>query len=642
MKKKLLAFALCLCLLFTGAAVPAGAASLEDAAARAVAEMPAGISTALLGPAQAVSGQLSDAYQDLYDFLTLPLGTVFSARGFFIGLDLVVSRLVKVILTAIEMLVPPARQREDVRDYTSENFLPGHAEFLNAPKAGNKFSLGYASESILPADFGEKGYRMGGYDFNKFATETYDDLRARAVVMDDGSGRGMVAFASLDVIGLANADVRAIRAKLRDLTGPGKLVSINVSTTHTHSSIDSQGLWGNNLLRLIPQNILSALLPSLVPPLQGIDQSFLDTMVEQTAKAIRAAYANREPGKLHFSKKNAKDYFSDKIDPYIYDENVYRLRFRPDAAASKPTIIASFGAHPERVGMITDDNPGNVVSGDFVPYIEDVVDGIGGFNFLYLQGAVGTRISANTGPAGDGIPLNRLEGTQRYGQEMGYFLLGMTKSEAECETLYASQLAKDKALQAERKADTSKYTPWYAGWKPITEEEVAPFLNVALQETLLEVKNPVLKAAGKLWLADNKMVVDHLTGKTYTLTEVGYLEIGNSLKALLQPGETSPELLLGGSNLKAEGSVTGKAFPLAPLRESVDPNLIALDLMNDSVGYIIPDNDSTNLLLRYIDGEFTDTGSLGANLNDSLLLSFSTKVASTVLSAFLALVDSKK
>jgi hypothetical protein len=586
-------------------------------------------------------GMLNDVTRELLDFLTLPLPTLFSVRGFFIALDLLISRLVKGILTVAETLILPVRNREDVRNYTSEDFLPGHTEFLNAPKVGNKIHLGYASQSILPADFGKKPYRMGGYDFNKFATETYDDLRVRTVVIDDGSGRGAIAFASLDVIGLANTDVRAIRAKLRDLTQSGQLAAVNVSCTHTHSAIDSQGLWGNDLFRLFLHNTFSVYFPLQFPPMQGIDRTFLDTMVEQTAKSIRSAYANLEPGTLYFSKKEASDYFSDKIDPYIFDKNIYRLRFQPDSSATKPTIIASFGAHPERVGMITGDNPGNVVSADFVPYIEDVITNVGGYNFLFLQGAVGTRISAEVGPACDGIAFNRLEGTQRYGQEIGYFLLGMTQPETACAALYAPQLIKDRVLLAERAGKPESYTLWYKNWKPVAEEMVAPMLNVALKEVLLEVKNPVLRAAGKLWLADNKMIADHLTGQIYTLTEVGYLEVGNSLKVLLQPGETSPELLLGGFNLQAEGSVTGKAFPLKPLRESVDKNLIALDLMNDSIGYIIADTDSTNLLLRYTNGKLTDIGSVGGNLNDSLLLSFSTQVASSVLGAFLALVNEK-
>jgi hypothetical protein len=318
------------------------------------------------------------------------------------------------------------------------------------------------------------------------------------------------------------------------------------------------------------------------------------------------------------------------------DENLYRLRFAPDNAKSKPTVIASFSAHPERVGMITGDNPGNVVSADFVPYMEEVVNKQGGANFLYLQGAIGTRIGANTGPSGDGYPLNRLEGSMRYGMEMGYVILGMDKTDAQCKTLYAGQYKKDQAAGI-----GERYSLWYKGWKPAKEEKVKACLNIAHKEVLLEFKNPVLKAAGKMWLADNKIVMDYRIGRAYTLTEVGYLELGDHFKALLQPGETSPELLLGGSNLTAAGSVSGKDYPLKPYREYVK-DLVVLDLTSDSVGYIIPDSDVSNLLLRYIGGALTNEGSVNANLNDSLLLNASPHAASTLQAAFLELVEAVK
>ena len=547
------------------------------------------------GGVNAVQGaalQMLDAFQDTLDIARLPLGTLFSQRGFYIVLSTLVTRLIQMLLTGVESLIPTARPRETVKNYASEDFLPGYEKFSD--KKG-KFSLGYDSRSVLPADFGEKGYRMGGYDFNKLSTETYDDLKVRTVVIDDGTGRGAVAIACLDVIGFANADVRLVRAKLRDLVDDGTLVSINVAVTHTHSAIDSLGLWGNDLLRLIPNNIAAAYLPWIFKPMQGVDQTFLDTMVKQTADSIRAAAKARQPGTLHYATKSMEGWFGDAIDPRVIDETLYRLRFVPDNG-SRQTIIANFGAHPESIGVITDDNPGNVVSGDFVPYIEETINKEGKANFLFLQGPIGTRINANIGKATAGIQgLNRLQSTQTYGRAIGREILDMKG-----------------------------------------EVKVAPVLNVAHQEILLEGKNPVLKAAGKMWLADSKMIVDRWTGRTYILTEVGYLELGN-LKFLLQPGETSPELLLGGPNITAAGSVTGKDYPLAPLRESI-PGLIVLDEMNDSLGYIIPDSDSTNLLMRYIDGELTPQGSTMANLNDALLLTMSNRVASDLGRAFLELV----
>ena len=577
MKKKLLALALAFALLLPCLAVPAQAADMDR-------------------PSKAVNLYVQDLVGDMQDFASLPLGTLLSPRGFFIVLDQVVTRLVQGIITALEVMIPSARPRTDLKDYKSENFLPGQAAFV---KEGKQLSLGYDSRSILPADFGEKAYRMGGYDFNKLATETYDDLRVRTVVMDDGTGRGAMAFAVLDVIGLANSDVRAIRAKLADMVADGKLAAINVSVTHTHSAIDSQGLWGNDLLKLIPNNILAALLPGIVKPIQGVDQTFLNTMIDQTEQSIRAAYKALEPGDLVYSKRDITGYLSDKIAPYVMDNTMYRLCFAPYRKSSKSTLIASFGAHPERVGWITGDNPGDVVSADFIPYIEEVINKAG-MNFLYIQGPVGTRISYED-PTAAGLQLNRLQGTQHFGRRIGEMLLDMAS---------------------------------------LKQETVKPFINVALKEVLIEAKNPVLKAVGKLWLVNNTIVVDRETGRNYAVSEVGYLELGDSLKILLQPGETSPELLLGGPNLTAAGSVTGKDYPYPPLRACVDPDLIVFDMVNDSIGYIIPDCDSTDLLLRYIDGELTDKGSVNGNFNDALLLTFSNHVASTVTGAFLALVGS--
>lgn len=545
---------------------------------------------------QSAAGLLGDTLDEAKDLASLPLSTLFSIRGFFILFDALVTRLVQILLGAVNALIPSAQSRTELADYQSEHFLAGFDTFAQQP---GQFSLGYDSRSIMPDDFGEKAYRMGGYDFNKAATQTYDDLRVRTIVLDDGTGRGAMAYAVLDVIGLANSDVRAIRARLSDMVSSGKLAAINVAVTHTHSAIDSQGLWGNNPLIMIPNNIAAGLLPGIVSPMQGVDPTFLEAIVSRTAQSIRDAYARLEEGTLYYSKTGIADYLNDKAQPYVMDDNLYRLRFVPDNKASDPTVIANFSAHPERVGLASGDYPGNVVSADFVPYIEQVVNAAGA-NFMFIQGPIGTRISANTGVV-TAQGLNRIEWARHYGAQLGEVIVGM-----------------DNAL----------------------EETVKPYLNIALTEVLVEVKNPVLKAAGKLNLANNTVLVDRAKGKTYTVTEVGYMELGDSVKILLQPGETSPELLLGGSNLTAAGSVTGQAYPYAPLRQLLGEDLIVFDLVNDSIGYIIPDSDSTNLLIRYIDGELTDEGSIGANFNDSLLLAFSNRVATTVTKAFLDLVES--
>lgn len=96
------------------------------------------------------------------------------------------------------------------------------------------FTLGYEARPVeaIAENF------LGG--FLKFpaqeATGILDDLSVRAVCLDDNSGRGVAAFAWIDCVGFMNADVKAIREKLSDLTGEGKLISIDTGSTHIHST----------------------------------------------------------------------------------------------------------------------------------------------------------------------------------------------------------------------------------------------------------------------------------------------------------------------------------------------------------------------------------------------------------------------
>ncbi len=160
----------------------------------------------------------------------------------------------------------------------SENFLEGNKEFIDEATS-EYWSTGYARRVLTPEDIEKTRYFLGG--FLKFpaqeATGVVDDLCVRAVVLDDNSGRGAAAFAWIDGVGFMNADIKDIREKLSDITGNGKLISIDVGSTHNHSAIDTQGLWGN-----IPKS--------------GRNQKYIDSVVQKTADAIREAYNNRSEG----------------------------------------------------------------------------------------------------------------------------------------------------------------------------------------------------------------------------------------------------------------------------------------------------------------------------------------------------------
>lgn len=528
--------------------------------------------------------------------------------------------VLKYIVAMISGFIPDSNNWVDLADYQSENFYKGHTEFLDEPTATSVWRLGYSQKSLIPDNFGTKPYYMGGYDIGKAMYSTYDDIKVRTICIDDGSGRGVSAFSVIDTVGLANTDVRQIRALLKDFAEENNIVSINVGVTHTHSGFDTQGIWAAQ-----PETIVNAVSKNLLglKTETSVDKELLEVLYTRTAASIREAFYNMEEGELYFAKKNAKDYFTDKSDPDIFIEDIYRFRFVP-FGGGKETIIANFGAHPETVGLKTADNPGDVLSADFVYYTEEVINEAG-YNFMYFQGAIGSLISTDRGLTGDGLSLNRYQQAVRYGEEIGYFILGMTLTEEECRTQVA-----DADREAAGMAESDSYTLWYEGWTPVTETKVEPVFNVAFREFTYILDNPLTISVGKLGMANNIMLLDD-KNNICTVTEVGFIEFGKDIKVVVMPGETAPELFLGGSTMTAEGSARGKDFVYPPLFDIfTDCELLTFNVTNDSAGYIVPDNDYGLATLRYSNGTLT--------YNADGMLSFGSSAASTLITEFLYLV----
>lgn len=516
------------------------------------------------------------------------------------------------LLNFIVKLFPATYLIESASDYESPVILEGNEEFLDEPAEDAQWSLGYSQASIVPADFAEGKYYKGGYDVSLILTEMLDDLKVRVVVMDDGSGRGATAIAAIDCLGLANSDVSLIREALADYTADGRLVSINISATHVHSGIDTQGIYTDTAGKIIT-NVVQAFTggTDLAP---AIDEDFRQLIIEKTAACVEEAYANMTPGTLTYAKTNAAEYVRDRTAPDIMIEDLYRFMFTPDDG-SAGTIISNFGVHPECIGYGT-----KVATSDFVYYTEKVINEAG-YNFLFLQGAVGTY-TETMGASNDGLELDRIESTIRYGEELGYILLGMTKTEEERLALV------DEEREAVA-ADNEDYTPWYVR-ETVTEAEVSPVLNVAHKEYLAPVDNGVYELLGKLSAANNKMVTD-ADGNYYAVTEVGYMELGD-IKLILCPGETYAELIKGGENM--EGFAYDCAYDML---ESED--VIVCDLVNDALGYIMPDDYFTYATIRYEEGE----GLFGITIDSSWgLTSLGDHAASNIYGAIYDLIEEVK
>ena len=517
----------------------------------------------------------------------------------------------------------------------SKSFFRGNGTFLSAPAPGAKWRLGYARADLTPADYRTHDYYLGGYltaenGFNNKVNAVVDKMMCRIAALDDGSGRGVTVFATVDCIGLGNRHIKAIRAHLSDLMKYGgcneSLCAVNVFSTHAHSCVDTQGLWtatGKKLLHNLKKNRTGKGVYW-----DGADPEFMRALVKKVAEGMYRALLDLKPGTLTYAEKDVgADYFSNRNrkSATALHTKVARLLFTPEDPAAVPTVIASFPAHPDVAGLPTSDGTGTgrELCGEYIYYMGELMERAG-YHFLFVNGAI-CAIYMSRGASNDNVSMaHRYEQSVRYGYEMARITLALTKTVAEIEAdpvlCDFDEIERDRA---DADANGGGYTLWYENWAPVKEVEVPPVLNIRLMQVYIPVTNPLIILVGKL----NLVAYDVIAGAdgTYGIkTELGYLCLGNVFQTVFAPGEFCQDLLYGGDSLTAAGSFSGKAFPLPPLTEVFGADIHAFGLANDAVGYIVPDND-------YILGEFKN--------HYHELISLGEGAGSAVIGGFLSLKD---
>ncbi len=537
-----------------------------------------------------------------------------------------------VLGTALNMIIPDSAAVEKLENFNIDkydNFYKGMDTFIDEPQGDKVWSLGYGKASVLPNDFGTKKYAKGAYLPYVFGDDMYkdedgisEDLMARAIIMNDGSGRGNVVFIALDAMGFANADVRLIREALKDIAKENNIVSINVSCTHIHTGIDSQGVWTDPVGCII-NNIFSKNVK------YGVERSFIKSVVEGSKKAVENAISDMTTGELYYSQIDVDDYIHDRTAPICVDTNLYKLEFVPFDTTKAPTIVATYGCHPESASYDwASADPDKLLSfdkkftADFIWYAEKVMNAAG-YNFIFIQGNVST-VTSSRYYTGDGIDGNSHYTAVRYGYEIGYILLGMSLNEEERIKLNTDTGDKLGVATYEGSPD---YTVWYKGLPVVSAEKVEPILNIKLKQFTVEIDNNIIALLGKTSVADNFVLKDKL-GRYYTISEVGYLEIGKNMKVYMSPGETFGELLMGGNG--------AKGFELSPIREYTGENIIIMDLMNDAAGYVANPENYVLAGLQYNEssGEFdSDTW---------CLISYGKDAATSFIGNFYDIFDSVK
>lgn len=485
----------------------------------------------------------------------------------------VVDKVIDVAVGAINKFVPTPKTWTDKADFTYDGFMPGTEQFLDTPAEGAYWSVGYSNASILMGNELDGKHFVGGSlsVSDKVATSVIDDLKVRTIAMSDNSGRGTVVFAVVDSYGLASSEVRAIRAALADLCAEKNIVSLNVAVLHQHSAVDTFGMNGSIVKALVN--------PFRSEPVNGINKEYNENLYKVVAKTVSEAVDNMTAGKLYYGTVDCAAFATDKRDPQVLETNFDRFRFVPDNG-EKETWFTTSCIHCVGNGAGRTD-----ITGDYPYYMEQVINEKYNANFMMM-------LTAEQGTTQDGSTV-RSEGE--------------TMTTAEYLTAYGTALA-------ERFAS-------------ITDEtEVAPVLNIKSQVVYYKITNQILIFAGKMGLLTNTVVKND--GKFEVATEIGYMELGTDIAVALVPGEGAAELFSGGC-LSAADSWTGTDWSLAPVANEVgDKKLIVFGIINDQIGYIIPDNDYMALL---------------SPINKSLeLVSTGSNTASAMVKDFAALISSVK
>lgn len=440
--------------------------------------------------------------------------------------------------------------------------LAGDKKFSD--KAGDYFTCGFAKSILTPDDVETQTYYIAGYDSNNPAKGVLDDIYARAVYIDDNTGRGGVIMCSIDAVGISRKDINDIRKAVIESGSIPNLKSINITATHTHSGVDTQGLWGEKLFKC------------------GKNEAFMKKLKKLTAKAIIEAYENRKNGKLFYAKAETENMQFDCRTPETYDRNLTRIRF--EAFDSSEIHIINFASHAELLGSKT-----TKISADFPAYmIKEIEENNKNTDAVFFNGAIGGMISAREIRK---VYRNRID-CEAYTKEFGK-ALGEIANSLENET------------EIEPLVNISSV--------PI-EIEATNFVLI-LARLLGVLNNDILR--------NDKRSKAYICSETGYL-ELGKKRIG----IFLIPGELFPELWNGEFLTSQESSKARKAEYTPLCKMCKCEHQFVMGLCNDELGYIIPDNDFfLNERTPYINsgndvfgrGHYEETNSTGINTARTIL-----------------------
>lgn len=456
--------------------------------------------------------------------------------------------IVEVLVKAICAIYSDPAGWKDIAEHSTDTFLAGRDEYKTSADAGNYWSLGYSSRSLIPDDFESGKYYLGRDLMNKKAEGIYDDMRIRVAVIDDNSGEGAVVLAGVDSLGVTSTDVRAIRAGVLEYCKANGIAvsSINITSTHAHSALDTQGVSTEFFYKLFASGFQNLLGLEGNLPFMEAPAYFKQYFVEQSIIAVTEAFEDMESGSLYFDTVDASAYIKDKRRLISKEDipEIASLYFVPDSG-SEATYIADITCHPTSFSASN-----GLVASDYIYYIDQYIKAQEGANFVMIQGAVGqiSRDNIDVDTTGMDEWEEKGAGTKFLGETFGEYIIS-----AEYET------------------------------------ELEPIINVHHEEMLVTPENSILALACEVNLVNNQ--VYYTEDGVGIISEIGYLEFGNKVGFALFPGELYPEVFWG-HEIIGDTTWDGSEWPYSSLHDSVDGvKVYAVSLANDALGYVLTDDN---------------------------------------------------
>ncbi|MBQ9946604.1 MAG: hypothetical protein IJO68_08790 [Clostridia bacterium] len=410
-------------------------------------------------------------------------------------------------------------------DYTQP--IP-ESEFDYTKEAKAKyFTAGFGKAVMLPDDIRTKKYYIAGYGENNPAKGVIDPQYAHALWLDDNSGKGGHLFVSLDIVGLLNKDVNALKKALEEFSEKTNCRTITVMSTHNHAGIDTMGIWGKL-------------------PHTGKDRKFMTILFNAVINAASAAYRDRREGKLYLGRVEVPDMQEDIRTPIVYSKTLTRLRFVPNDG-TREIYFLNFASHSESLQGCN-----SLVSADFPCYLREKIRKETGAETIYGVGAIGGMISMEIEDEDKLRRENRLLESTR---NIGYKLAD-----------YALSIKKEKKLSPRISYIKQEF------YVPVEN----PVLTIACQIGLLNAD------AYRIPYSDKKALKSEIS--YYEIDELKILMIPCELFPELAYGGYLDE------DESAEGlSPDINPEPLTEIAD--DEDLLIFGLANDELGYVLPPND---------------------------------------------------